>query len=88
MLANTGKFGVTGDTSNALASDAREKAETFKKSAFALRYAIDDTDWKIPTYISDGLNWLSAGIVAPVETATPPVEAVAVPGAAEEPAHD
>lgn len=88
LLANTDKFGVSGDTPNALASDAREKAETFKKSAFALRYAIDDTDWKTPTYISDGLNWLSAGIVAPVVTATPLVEAVAVPGAAEEPAHD
>jgi len=88
LLANTDKFGISGDTPNALASDALEKAETFKKSAFALRYAIDDTDWKTPTYISDGLNWLSAGIVAPVETATPLVEAVAVPGAAEEPAHD
>jgi putative ATP-dependent endonuclease of OLD family len=87
LLANTDKFGVGGDTAKALAVDAREKAESFKKSAFALRYAIDDTDWKTPTYISAGLNWLAAGIVAPVEAPTSPADAVAVPVVAEAPAH-
>jgi predicted ATP-dependent endonuclease of OLD family len=82
LLANIDKFGVSGDTPQALAADARAKAESFKKSAFALQYAIDDTDWKTPSYISAGLNWLAAGIVTPVEDAFP------VPGVAEAPAHE
>lgn len=87
LLANTDKFGVSGDTPKALAADAREKAESFKKTAFALQYAIDDTDWKTPTYISDGLNWLAAGIVVPVDAPTLLADAVAVPGVMEAPVH-
>ena len=88
LLANTDKFEVHGDTPKVLAAVAREKSESFKKTAFALQYAIDDTDWETPTYIRDGLNWLAAGVVAPVEALTLPTDAVAVPGDAEAPAHD
>lgn len=88
LLANADKFGVHGDTSKALATDAKEKAESFKKSAFALRYAIDDTDWETPTYIRDGLNWLAAGIVPPAKAPTAPADAVDLPGDVEAPAHD
>ena len=61
----------------ALALDARAKAETFKKSEFALKYAIDDTDWTAPKYISDGLAWLAEGIVAPPVVPNPPGVALA-----------
>jgi len=86
LLANADKFGVQGDTPKALAMAAKEKAESFKKSAFALQYAIEDTDWETPTYISDGLNWLAAENVPPAEVPTSPA-AVALPGDAEAPAH-
>ncbi len=42
------------------------KSSTFKKTDFALDMASTDIDWKTPTYITDGLKWLSAKlIVAP-----------------------
>jgi predicted ATP-dependent endonuclease of OLD family len=65
LLANAEKFGVSGETPEALATDAQNKAEAFKKSAFALKHAIYDTDWTTPKYISEGLSWLTAGTVTP-----------------------
>jgi hypothetical protein len=65
MLANAAKFGVAGATSNALELVAREKAEKVKKSEFALKYAISDTDWVAPRYIVAGVRWL-AGDHTPV----------------------
>lgn len=37
---------------------ARDEAHKYKKSEFALRFAIDETDWAIPRYIRRGLRWL------------------------------
>lgn len=39
-------------------SQARMLAQEQKKSAFALRYAIEETGWKTPKYIARGLTWL------------------------------
>ena len=88
LLANDAKFGVSGDTPEALAGDALAKAETFKKSAFALQYAIDDTDWNIPKYINDGLAWLARGFVAPPTVPVPPEATVVSGDIAEESAND
>lgn len=88
LLANDAKFGVSGDTPEALAGDALAKAETFKKSAFALQYAIDDTDWNIPKYINDGLAWLARGFVAPPTVPVPPEATVVSEDIAEESAND
>ncbi|MBM1142270.1 ATP-dependent endonuclease [Alcanivorax sp. ZXX171] len=88
LLANGEKFGVSGDTPEALAGDALAKAETFKKSAFALQYAIDDTDWNIPKYINDGLAWLARGFVAPPTVPVPPEATVVSGDIAEESAND
>jgi len=88
LLANGEKFGVSGDTPEALAGDALAKAETFKKSAFALQYAIDDTDWNIPKYINDGLAWLARGFVAPPTVPVPPEATVVSEDIAEESAND
>ncbi|EEH70413.1 hypothetical protein HMPREF0023_0066, partial [Acinetobacter sp. ATCC 27244] len=31
------------------------------KSNFAIKFAIDETEWLVPKYIVDGLIWLSKG---------------------------
>jgi putative ATP-dependent endonuclease of the OLD family len=78
-LANQGKFGVTGATSNDLELAARAEAAKHKKSNFALTYAIEDTDWVVPKYLLDGVRWLATDEV-PVGD---PVLAVAMEVAAE-----
>tara|TARA_R110002167_G_scaffold308613_1_gene513434 strand:- start:1166 stop:1801 length:636 start_codon:yes stop_codon:yes gene_type:complete len=83
LLANAEKFGVSGETPEKLAADARSKAESFKKSAFALQYAIDDTDWTTPRYINDGLGWLAAGTIVPPAAPPPPEDAAALCDAVE-----
>lgn len=60
MLANETIFGVTGETSNEKERSAREIAGKEKKSAFALKYAIEETNWVSPGYIVDGVKWLAA----------------------------
>ncbi|MBA5686697.1 ATP-dependent nuclease [Rugamonas apoptosis] len=56
MLANRAKFGI--DAADPEES-AWKKAANVKKSAFALRYAIQETDWSVPRYIAEGLAWLA-----------------------------
>ena len=59
ILANPTLFelALTGD---AVADEeaAQAEAEAHKKSDFALRFAINDTDWVTPRYIQRGLDWL------------------------------
>jgi putative ATP-dependent endonuclease of OLD family len=59
LLANpyAGELTLTGDIKQdeALVCDA---ADGLKKSDFALRFAIDEVDWKTPRYIQRGLDWL------------------------------
>ena len=59
MLANPGKFGIIGQTPAERESQAWGEASKVKKSEFALTYAINDTNWIIPRYISEGLSWLA-----------------------------
>jgi predicted ATP-dependent endonuclease of OLD family len=59
MLANLAKFAITGANNAALEIAARTKAEKVKKSEFALKYAINDTDWIAPRYIVEGVRWLA-----------------------------
>lgn len=59
MLANQERFGIAGETASEKETDARTKAEKEKKSAFALRYAINETGWTTPIYIVEGLRWLA-----------------------------
>jgi predicted ATP-dependent endonuclease of OLD family len=48
----------------------RIKSSSFKKTDFALALlAMDPTDWKVPTYINDGLAWLQDQ-VAPAQEET------------------
>ena len=59
MLANKSLFGLVATTSDALEDEARSLASTQKKSSFALKYAIEETQWTVPLYIVEGLRWLA-----------------------------
>lgn len=59
MLANEAMFGVAGATPNEKAISARSLASKEKKSDFALKYAINETNWISPCYIVDGVKWLA-----------------------------
>lgn len=67
ILANPTLFGVTGETNEALAKAAQDKAAKQKKSKFALTYAIEKTEWATPQYIEDGMRWLAASNAAVVD---------------------
>ena len=70
-MANADKFGVAGPTATEREAQAWDLAQDAKKSEFALRFAINDTDWTIPRYIDEGLRWLGdIDVVAPVPDAT------------------
>jgi hypothetical protein len=66
-------FGIGGATPNEQETSARAEAKKVKKSAFALKYAIDNTAWITPGYIADGVKWLAAADT-PAENL--PIEAV------------
>lgn len=62
ILSNRALFGLTGHTKEELEVAARSKAGAFKKSDFALRYAIEEREWNAPKYLVEGVRWLAAGI--------------------------
>lgn len=68
MLANEVIFGVTGATSGLKELSARDLADKVKKSEFALKYAINETNWVSPGYIVDGVKWLAAADIPPIDT--------------------
>ena len=83
MLANPDMFDIEGATSDERALCAWERAKAIKKSEFALRHAIDVTNWSAPGYILDGLRWLARDANANAGAPTdPPVIAVDAPEAA------
>lgn len=59
MLANAEKFEIPIGSVAEMESVAFEAVKGLKKSDFALKHAIDDTEWKAPTYVIDGLKWLA-----------------------------
>lgn len=68
ILANPERFPL-GEGDRALA--AYKLAGDQKKSSFALEHAIEQTDWKVPQYISEGLRWLAEGNHAPADSVLP-----------------
>ena len=79
MLANPAMFGIEGDKPDDQAQCAWHQLNTIKKSEFALKHAIDNTDWSPPGYIVDGLRWLARGDIADdgavIDQAAPILEA-------------
>lgn len=61
MLANREVFGIAADDRDQQEWQAWELVGKIKKSEFALKYSIDETEWSAPGYILDGLAWLAAG---------------------------
>lgn len=59
ILANPVIFKLSDVAVGQWASSAYETAGGEKKTEFALRYAFDHSEWKVPRYILDGLRWLS-----------------------------
>ena len=62
ILANQSLFQLTGDDDLSHERKAFEKAEELGKSSkadFAIKYAIEKTEWSVPKYIEDGLVWLA-----------------------------
>jgi putative ATP-dependent endonuclease of OLD family len=59
ILANPTKFGITAATDAALATAAYEGAKGIGKTNFALKYALEDIDWTVPSYLKESLTWLS-----------------------------
>lgn len=77
ILANFESFAL-GDGDRATL--AYDHAADQKKSTFALTYAIENTMWNVPRYISEGLRWLAEGnpvVVIPQVTPSDIVAAVA-----------
>ena len=60
FLANREKFGITGGDAQTIEQAADDLAPSNKQKAdFALRHALDDTEWSPPKYITEGLQWLA-----------------------------
>lgn len=88
MLANREAFEIVEGEVEELESSAWRAAKSVKKSQFALKYAIDETEWQTPLYIREGLAWLAAHaplVSEPVELAPDEVADVAAEAAAEAP---
>lgn len=60
MLANPALFGITGNSPEENAQTAWKALNKIKKSEFALKHAVQQTNWVAPGYIVDGLKWLAA----------------------------
>ena len=63
ILANRELFGLENEIDEKQAEKGAfkeaEKIGKKSKANFAIKYAIEETNWKIPKYIEDGLLWLS-----------------------------
>ena len=81
MLANPVIFSIEGVTSEDQALSAWGKLDKIKKSEFALKYAIDKTDWTAPGYILDGLRWLSGGCIPDADVVSDQIASTDVPEA-------
>lgn len=59
ILANQSFFSITGKKEDEIITNAYNAAIGIGKTNFALKYAIEDTTWNVPFYISEGLKWLA-----------------------------
>ncbi len=59
MLANAILFPLTSTSSADKEDEIWSLTKDVEKTAFALKYSIVDTEWNVPLYIKEGLDWLS-----------------------------
>jgi putative ATP-dependent endonuclease of OLD family len=81
ILANQDLFDLAKVGADQKENMALENAAVENKAEFALRYAIDNSDWKVPRYIAEGLRWLADQPTAATASATPdpPVTTASLP---------
>jgi len=75
MLANPALFGINGQAPAEREEQAWQAAKAIDKTDFALKYAIEETDWTTPRYIEEGLRWLAEPSMAMAAPGEEPVEA-------------
>lgn len=70
MLANQDLTGISSDMDEDKETESWNKAEKLKskKTEFALRYAIEQTEWAVPLYIREGLQWLAVNSLSDSQT--------------------
>lgn len=59
IFANLELFNLNGINEKDLEAEVWTKANKENKTSFALKYAINQTEWNIPRYIKEGLTWLA-----------------------------
>ena len=59
ILANPNIFDIKGSSSQEMEELAWQAAGKINKTDFALKFAIENTDWDVPRYIEEGLIWLA-----------------------------
>lgn len=79
MLANQELFDLATVLDAERAQAAWDAAADENKAEFALRYAIENTEWKVPRYIAEGIRWLAEKptTVAPIALPESPVSTTA-----------
>jgi putative ATP-dependent endonuclease of OLD family len=68
ILANRDHFGILGIPEDQAEANANGPGNK-NKTEFALKYALEKTDWNAPRYIVEGLQWLASSPISPVEDA-------------------
>lgn len=58
ILANAPLFALDAAGPDEQETAAREKAIEYKKTQFALKYAVEQLEWVTPRYLREGLEWL------------------------------
>jgi hypothetical protein len=76
MLANPTRFGLGVAPTE---RDSAALAAKQKKSDFALGFAIEQSGWRVPRYIAEGLAWLAAYSAVSTPLAASPVAATIAP---------
>ena len=78
MLANEALFALSGVSEPEKAGIAWNNATKANKTEFALKYALETTQWNVPRYIAEGLRWLAEvpsvpppALTAVIATTTP-----------------
>lgn len=71
ILANQELFKIKANGENSIEKLAFEKAKSIgnsSKADFAIKYAIEETNWNVPKYIEEGLIWLANGPLSDEDT--------------------
>lgn len=77
ILANASLFGLDAAGPDEQETAARKEAVGYKKTDFALEFAVEQLDWVTPRYLKEGLEWLVKPAADPEEAIPDPAKAIA-----------